>query len=152
MTIFDDNSCDLTLDTWDTDYIADNWEQQYKQLLCDLWIKCNGDSIHNSCDVLLRSGSDLTQTNAIWLRLYSDIWPKNGEWSLWAPTIPYLSKRKRIHKFSNIFIKGFESISHSCFHVSWIKTTEISKPKKSQTNSNSIHSILSEDNYRQTDM
>ena len=22
-------SCDLTLDTWDTDYIADNWEQQY---------------------------------------------------------------------------------------------------------------------------
>ena len=21
--------CDLTLDTWDTDYIADNWEQQY---------------------------------------------------------------------------------------------------------------------------
>ena len=42
MTIFDDNlqifgiffqtiwkSCDLTLDTWDTDYIADNWEQQY---------------------------------------------------------------------------------------------------------------------------
>ena len=27
--------------------------------------------------------SDLTQTNAIWLRLYSDIWSKNGEWSLW---------------------------------------------------------------------
>ena len=29
MTILYDNSCDLTLDTWDTDYIADNWEQQY---------------------------------------------------------------------------------------------------------------------------
>ena len=24
-----DNSCDLKLDTWDTDYIADNWEQHY---------------------------------------------------------------------------------------------------------------------------
>ena len=44
-------SCDLTLDTWDTDYIADNWEQQYLQLLCDLWIKGDGDSIRNSCDV-----------------------------------------------------------------------------------------------------
>ena len=55
MTIFDDNSCDLTLDTWDTDYIADNWEQQYKQLLCDLWIKSDRDSICNSCDVLDRT-------------------------------------------------------------------------------------------------
>ena len=44
-------SCDLTLDTWDTDYIADNWEQQYEQLLCDLWIKSDGDCIRNSCDV-----------------------------------------------------------------------------------------------------
>ena len=51
MTIFDDNSCDLTLETWDTYYIADNWEQQYKQLLCDLWIKSDRDSICNSCDV-----------------------------------------------------------------------------------------------------
>ena len=74
MTIFDDNfqifikwkcldfwknfqifwkSCDLTLDTWDTDYIADNWEQQYKQLLCDLWIKSDRDSICNSCNVFV---------------------------------------------------------------------------------------------------
>ena len=37
--------CDLRLDTWDTDYISDNWEQQYGQLHCD------GDSIRNSCDV-----------------------------------------------------------------------------------------------------
>ena len=36
MTTFYDNSCDLTLDTWDTDYIADNWERQYLQLLCDV--------------------------------------------------------------------------------------------------------------------
>ena len=46
-------SCDLTLDTWDTDYIADNWEQQYQQLYCDLWIKSDRDSILNSWDVLL---------------------------------------------------------------------------------------------------
>ena len=44
--------CDLRLDTWDTDYISDNWEQQYEQLHCDLWIQCDGDSIRNSCDVL----------------------------------------------------------------------------------------------------
>ena len=25
-------SCDLTLDTWDIDYIADNWEQKYKTI------------------------------------------------------------------------------------------------------------------------
>ena len=30
--------CDLRHDTWDTDYISDNWEQQYGQLHCDLWI------------------------------------------------------------------------------------------------------------------
>ena len=53
MTIFYDNSCDLILDTWDTDYIADNWEQQYKQLLCDLWIKSDRDGIRNSCDVFI---------------------------------------------------------------------------------------------------
>ena len=44
-------SCDLTLDTWDTDYFADNWEQHNKQLLCDFWIKSDGDIIRNSCDV-----------------------------------------------------------------------------------------------------
>ena len=43
--------CDLRLDTWDTDYFFDNWEQQYEQLHCDLWIQSNGDSIRNSCDV-----------------------------------------------------------------------------------------------------
>ena len=43
--------CDLRHDTWDTDYISDNWEQQYGQLLCDLWIESDGDSICNSCDV-----------------------------------------------------------------------------------------------------
>ena len=47
------HSCDRTLDTWDTDYLADNWEQQYKRLLCDLWIKSDRDSIRNSCDVSL---------------------------------------------------------------------------------------------------
>ena len=41
-------TCDLRLDTWDTDYIADNWEQQ---LHCDPWVKSDGDSIRNSCDV-----------------------------------------------------------------------------------------------------
>ena len=40
-----------SLDTWDTDYIFDNWEQQYEQLHCDPWIKSDGDSIRNSCDV-----------------------------------------------------------------------------------------------------
>ena len=44
--------CDLRLDTWDTDYISDNWELQYEQLHCDLWIQSDGDSIRNSCDVL----------------------------------------------------------------------------------------------------
>ena len=43
--------CDLRHDTWDTDYISDNWEQQYGQLHCDLWIESDGDSIRNSCDV-----------------------------------------------------------------------------------------------------
>ena len=45
-------TCDLKLDTWDTDHISDNWEQQYEQLHCDLWIESDGDSIRNSCDVL----------------------------------------------------------------------------------------------------
>ena len=40
-----------TCDTWDTDYISDNWEQQYQHLHCDPWIKSDGDSIRNSCDV-----------------------------------------------------------------------------------------------------
>ena len=44
---------DLRLDTWDTGYISDNWEQQYEQLHCDLWIQSDGDSIRNSCDVIL---------------------------------------------------------------------------------------------------
>ena len=44
--------CDLRHDTWDTNYISDNWEQQYGQLHCDLWIESDGDSIRNSCDVL----------------------------------------------------------------------------------------------------
>ena len=43
--------CDLRHDTWDTDYISDNWEQQYGQLHCDLWIESDGDSIRNSCNV-----------------------------------------------------------------------------------------------------
>ena len=43
--------CDLRQDTWDTDYISDNWEQQYGQLYCDLLIESDGDSIRNSCDV-----------------------------------------------------------------------------------------------------
>ena len=41
-------TCDLRLDTWDTDYISDNCEQQYQQLHCDPWIKSDGDSIPNS--------------------------------------------------------------------------------------------------------
>ena len=44
-------TCDLRLDTWDTDFISDNWEQQYQHLHCDPWIKSDGDSIRNSCDV-----------------------------------------------------------------------------------------------------
>ena len=44
-------TCDLALDTWDTDYISDNWELWYKQLYCDLRIKSDGDSICNSCYV-----------------------------------------------------------------------------------------------------
>ena len=47
--------CDLRLDTWDTDYIFDNWEQQYEQLHCDLWMQSDGDSIGNSCDVFIKS-------------------------------------------------------------------------------------------------
>ena len=43
--------CDLRLDTWDTDYIYDNGEQQYLHLPCDPWIKSDEDSIRNSCDV-----------------------------------------------------------------------------------------------------
>ena len=43
--------CDLRLDTWDTDYVSDNWKQQYEQLHYDLWIQSDGDSIRNSCDV-----------------------------------------------------------------------------------------------------
>ena len=42
-----------TCDLWDTDYIDDNWEQQYEQLHCDLWIESDGDSIRNSCDVCI---------------------------------------------------------------------------------------------------
>ena len=44
-------TCYLRLDTWETDYISDNWEQQYEQLHCALWIQSDGDSIRNSCDV-----------------------------------------------------------------------------------------------------
>ena len=47
--------CDLRHDTWDTDYISDNWEQQYGQLHCDLWIESDGDSIRNSCDVSVKN-------------------------------------------------------------------------------------------------
>ena len=47
------DTCDLRLDTWDTDYISDNREQQYGQLHCDLWIESDGDSIRNSCDVFI---------------------------------------------------------------------------------------------------
>ena len=63
LTIFDnfwgvfrvfESFCDLRHDTWDTDYISDNWEQQYGQLHCDLWIESDGDSIRNSCDVSFR--------------------------------------------------------------------------------------------------
>ena len=50
---FFESFCDLRHGTWDTDYISDNWEQQYGQLQCDLWIESDGDSICNSCDVLL---------------------------------------------------------------------------------------------------
>ena len=53
---FFESFCDLRLDTWDTDYIFDNWEQQYEQLHCDLWIQSDGDSIRNSCDVLFKNG------------------------------------------------------------------------------------------------
>ena len=53
--------CDLRLDTWDTDYISDNWEQQYEQLHCDLWIQSDGDSIRNSCDVLKTYSNNLDQ-------------------------------------------------------------------------------------------
>ena len=73
MTLFDDNflwqflmtffesCCDMRLDTWDTDYISDNWEQQYEQLHCDLWIQSDGDSIRNSCDVLKTYSNNLDQ-------------------------------------------------------------------------------------------
>ena len=47
--------CDLRHDTWDTDYISDNWEQQYGRLHCDLWIESDGDSIRNSCDVYTKN-------------------------------------------------------------------------------------------------
>ena len=53
---FFESFCDLRLDTWDTDYISDNWEQQYEQLHCDLWIQSDGESIHNSCDVFEGAG------------------------------------------------------------------------------------------------
>ena len=46
-------TCDLRLDTCDTEYISDNWERQYQQLHCDLWIKSDGDRIGNSCNVFL---------------------------------------------------------------------------------------------------
>ena len=52
--------CDLRLDTWDIDYISDNWEQQYEQLHCDHWIQSDGDSICNSCDVLARTNINTT--------------------------------------------------------------------------------------------
>ena len=48
-------TCDLRLDTWDTDYISDNWEQQYWQLHCDPWIKSDGESICNPCDIFLNA-------------------------------------------------------------------------------------------------
>ena len=56
MTIFE-SFCNQGHDTWDTDYISDNWEQQYEQLHCDLWIESDGDSIRNSCDVYLLMSS-----------------------------------------------------------------------------------------------
>ena len=34
----------LTLETLINDHIADDWEQQYQQFLCDLWIKSDGES------------------------------------------------------------------------------------------------------------
>ena len=37
MTILDDNSRDLTLDTWDTDYISENWETITLWLLKKEW-------------------------------------------------------------------------------------------------------------------
>ena len=40
-------TCSLRLDTWDTDFISDNWEQQYQHLHRDPWIKSDGDSIRN---------------------------------------------------------------------------------------------------------
>ena len=52
-------TCDLRLDTWDTDFISDNWEQQYQDLHCDPWIKSDGDSIRNSCDVFFKIDQSL---------------------------------------------------------------------------------------------
>ena len=73
-------TCDLRLDTWDTDYISDNWEQQYGQLHCDLWIESDGDSIRNSCDVLQKVYFHMDSGNYFFLGVKIDhfwgSWPK----------------------------------------------------------------------------
>ena len=56
----------LPIDHWDTCYISDNWEQQYGQLHCDLWIKSDGDSIRYSGDFLDTQVS-LAPTHVSWL-------------------------------------------------------------------------------------
>ena len=48
-------TCDLRLEPWDTDYISDNWEH------CDPWIKSDGDSIRNSCNVSSYEATPLGQ-------------------------------------------------------------------------------------------
>ena len=45
---------DKDKDTWDTDYISDNWEQQYKHWHCDPWLKSDGDSMFKVSKIMFK--------------------------------------------------------------------------------------------------
>ena len=69
-------TCDLRLDTCDTECVSDNWEEQYQQLHCDLWIKSDRDRIRNSCEVYNSTNAILSPCQCVWT--FTSHRPLNG--------------------------------------------------------------------------
>ena len=63
--------------------------------------------------------SDLTQTNAIWLRLYSDIWTKKADWGLCSVDIFFW------YNSYVCMMKDYNLMNMYCFAM-WIQINEMS--------------------------
>ena len=57
------DTCDLRLNTWDTDYISDNWEPEFMTIFVIWQWIVTLDSIRNSCDVWVYNLNQISDWN-----------------------------------------------------------------------------------------